>query len=67
MPSWLEHTLNVYLWIAAVGFPICLPWAIQNAEDMKQNYRIGFENGQATCDVTQDPASDTSRSITEKP
>lgn len=52
MPHWLECCLNGYLVVAAIGFPICLPWALQNHQDMNANYKIGFENGQASVETT---------------
>jgi 4-amino-4-deoxy-L-arabinose transferase-like glycosyltransferase len=43
------HTLaelaRAYLWVAAIGFPICLPWALLKARDMRANYRTGWDDG----------------------
>lgn len=49
--TYLIYAVRIYSWIAMIGFPIALPWALLKRRDMEDNYYIGFENGQHSMEV----------------
>ena len=54
MSHWIEYCFRGYFWVAALGFPLALPWALQNKHDMKTQYFTGYENGWSECDKQHD-------------
>lgn len=55
----------LYLWIAAIGFPACLPWALLNRREMDHGYHTGYDNGWNSCEEFYEALSSSAAEVKE--